>query len=117
MPGCQFSHFSRAHQIDSFALERTKNLLRQLHRDGGNRDTRPSHRGFRAHTLGYGEGAREQRLKTGVDCAESAGYGIRLFYLAENLRFANDHGIETRVHATTVTHRTPLLEFVELRVD
>ena len=50
--------------------------------------------GFGADFLGDGEGALEERFELSGDGADLAGDGVGLFDLAEDLRLADDHGVE-----------------------
>ena len=81
MAGGQFAHLTGADDEHVFALKRAEDFLRQFysHRRDGNR--RRSYFGFRAHSLGDGEGTCEELIELSAHGADRSGRCIRLFYL------------------------------------
>ena len=71
--------------------------------------------GFGADFLGDGEGALEEAVERGGDGADFAGDGVGLLDLAEDLRLADDHGVERAGDAEEVADGFALAELVEVR--
>ena len=95
----QFAHLPCANEIDVSSLKRPENLLCQLDRNRGNRYCRRSDGGFRPDSLGNSKSPRQQQIKLRMDCTHRACRCICLFHLAQNLRLAYHHGIQTCSHA------------------
>ena len=73
--------------------------------------------GLGADALGDGEGALEERLEGGGDGADFAGDGVGVFDLAEDLRLADDHGVERGGDAEEMADGFALAELVEVGLD
>ena len=103
--GGEFAHLAGAHDEYRLPFQRPENLLSQFHRDRRDRHRRRSHCRLAAHALGYGEGAAEKLVKLAADGSHGPGRRVSFLHLAQNLRFAHDHRIQTRSHAEHMPHR------------
>ena len=99
------------------AMQRSENLLGQFHRDRGDRDRRGTHCGLRAHPLGDGKGAGQQQIQLRVDGAHRPRGRIGFLHLAQNLRFADHHGVQAGGHAKQVADGILLAVFVEVGIE
>ena len=117
VPRRQFAHLSGADQVNVLALQRSENLLGQFDRDRGHRNGRRAYRGFRAHSLGYGESAGQQQIQLRVHRAYGARRRIGFLHLAENLRLADHHRIEARGDAEKMTNGFALAIFIKVRLE
>ena len=115
--GGEFAHLAGADDEDRLPFQRAENLFGEFDRDRGDRHRRRSDGGLGAHALGDGEGAAEELVELSANGAYGAGGGVGLFDLAENLGFADDHGIQARSHAEEMADGVFLAEFVEVRVE
>ena len=79
--------------------------------------------GFGTDFFGYGKGRLEETIElaaAGVragDCSDATGYGVGLFDLAEDLGFADNHGVEGRSDAEEMADSLALAELVEVGAD
>ena len=110
----QFAHLARADQVDALAFEVAEDLLGQIDRDRSDGNRRRGNGGLGAHSLGNRKGAREQRIELRVHRADGARGGVGFLHLAENLRLANHHRVQTGGNAKHVTHGVALAIFVEI---
>ena len=90
----EVGHLARADDEDGLAAQAAEDLAREIDGDRGDGDGRAADLGFGADALGNGEGALQERLERGGDGAGLARDGVRLLDLAEDLRLADDHGIQ-----------------------
>ena len=97
--------------------ERTEDLAGQIDGDGGDGDGIGADAGFGAGFFGGGKGALQQMLELAGDGAGGAGDGEGLFYLAENLRLADDHGVEAGGHAEEMADGVLIAVFVDVRSE
>jgi len=63
------------------------------------------------------KGALEQCVERAGDGADLAGDGVGLFDLAEDLRLADDHGIERTGDAEEMADGLTLVKLVEVRLE
>ena len=110
----QFAHLAGADKINCAAVQRTEDLFCELHGDGGHGNRRRAHGSFAAHALGNGKGARQQRIQMRVNGAHRACHGIGFLHLAEDLRLAHDHGIQTGSYAEEMANGLTFAEFVKV---
>ena len=115
--GGELGHLAGADEQDGLALQRAEDLAREIHRDRGDGDGGAADLRLGADALGYGEGALEQRIERGGDGADFARDGVGLLYLAEDLRLADDHGVERRRDAEEVADGFAVAELVQVRLD
>ncbi len=116
-------HLACAYDQHRFPGERAEDLARKLDGDRSDRDRRAADLSFGAHALGHGKCTLQQRVQSraegsrGFDGADFARDVPRLLHLAEDLRFANDHGIKRGRDAEEVADGFALAECVEMRLE
>ena len=98
-------------------LQRAENFFGQFDRDRRNRNRRGSDCSLAAHALGDGKGAAEKLIELSANRADRARGRVGFFYLAENLRFADDHRIQARGHAEEMPDRVFLAKFVQVGIQ
>jgi hypothetical protein len=113
----KLDHLAGPDEKHVLARDRRVDALRKLHRGRRHRNGARPDLGLCAHRLRD----RERPLKKLVqDEAERAG-GFRAFHrlleLAEDLRLAEHHRIETARHSKRVLHRLVLREMIEIRLE
>jgi hypothetical protein len=96
--GGEFAHLAGADDENILALQGSKDLFCQLHRNRGDGNRGRAHRSLAAYPFRHRERAGEEPIKLAADRAHGAGGGIGLLYLAKNLSFADHHRIQTRSH-------------------
>src|SRR5437867_558580 len=108
----KLTHFARADDHHDFARQGTKDLSRQL--DGRIADGNGRLRNARLtpDTLGNSESAAHQCAEVHADGAGIACDAVGFLHLAENLRLADHHRVETRRNAENVTDRIRVPEGV-----
>src|SRR6267154_1112255 len=82
------------------------------HRDDVGADS-----GVAAHLLRHRERALEEFVEERSECAGGLGDADRLLHLAQDLRFADHHGVEAGGDAERVPHRFAVREGVEIRLQ
>ncbi len=92
----------------------TEDLPRQAHGGEGHRHRAGADGGIGAHLLGHRKGMLEQTAQQAVHAAGLRGALVGAFHLTENLRFAEDHGIQAGGHAQDVAHRVGVLQVIEI---
>ena len=117
MTSGELGHLAGADQQDRLAVERAEDFAGEVDGDRGDGDGRAANLGFGADALGDGEGALQERLERGGDGADLAGDGVGLLDLAEDLRLADDHGVERGGDAEEMADGLALAELVEVRLD
>ena len=90
----ELGHLSGSDEEDGLAVERTEDFAGEVDGyrcdgDGAGADLRLAADFFR-----YGEGALQESVERACDCTYFAGDGVGLLDLAEDLRLADDHGVE-----------------------
>ena len=115
MAGCEFAHFSCADEEDGAAVERAEDFAGQFDGDRGDGDGVGADGGFGADALGCGEGGLEEMFELAGDGASGAGDGKSVFDLAENLRFADDHGVEAGGDAEEMANGLLIAVLVDVR--
>ena len=73
--------------------------------------------GFAAHAFCHREGALKQFVEQQPQRTGSLGRAHRLFELAQNLRLAHHHGIESARHAKRMLDRARLRQLVKIRLN
>jgi hypothetical protein len=86
---------------------------RQAHRRGGERHGVGADARLGAHALGGGKGGLEQLVERGAGAAGLLRDAIGVLQLAEDLRLAEHHGIETRGDAEGMRHGVLFLVHVQ----
>jgi len=113
----QIGHLARADDEDGLALQAAEDLAREVDGDGCDGDGRAADLGLGADALCDPEGALEERIERGGDGPDLARDGVGLLDLAEDLGFADDHGIERAGDAEEMADGLALAELVEVRLE
>ena len=98
MTGGEFAHLACADDEDGLVLEAAKDLLSHLNGSVSNRDRGAAQRGLPPHPLCYRQGLAHHFLER---AGQSPGFVRQLkgpLQLSEDLRFAQNHRIETGSH-------------------
>ena len=90
----ELAHFARADEEDGPALERAEDLAREIDGDRGDGDGVGADAVSVRRFFGGGKGALQQVLEWRRDGAGGARHGEGFLDLAENLRLADDHGVQ-----------------------
>ena len=113
----QFGHLARADDEDGLAAQAAEDLAGEVDGDGGDGDGGAADLGLGADALGDREGALEERFERGGDGADLAGDGVGLLDLAEDLRLADDHGVERAGDAEEMADGLAIAELVEVGLE
>ena len=113
--GGEFAHFAGADEEDGAALQRSEDLAGKFDRDRCDGDGVGADGGFSADTLGGGEGGLQQMFELAGDGAGSARDGEGFFDLAEDLRLADDHGVEAGGDAEEMADGLLIAMLVDVR--
>jgi len=100
----EFDHLAGADEQDLAVRKRAEDALGGAHRCRGHRHRLRADVGRRAHFLRDGEGALEQVVQQQPHAAGFAREPLGLLHLAEDLRLAEHHRIQTAGHAERVAH-------------
>ena len=111
----EFAHLAGADEEDGFAVERAEDFAREIDGDRGDGDGGAADLRLRADFFCGGEGGLQQRLKLGGDGADFAPGVVSILDLTENLRLADDHGIEAGGDAEEMTNGGDIMKLVEVR--
>jgi hypothetical protein len=93
-----------------------ENLLRQRHGGKADRDRTRSEAGLRPHALAGGERRVEQPVQQRAGGMDFSRSGVRVLHLPENLRLADDEGVEAGGNAEEVARRVEVQALVEVRL-
>ena len=115
VPRGDLAHFSGADEKNGAPFERAEDFAGEIDSDGCDGDGVGADAGFAARFFGGGKGALQQVLELAGDGPGGARHGKGLLDLAENLRLADDHGIEAGGHAEEMADGFLLAVFVEVR--
>ena len=115
--GGQFDRVAGADQQDRGLVERGEHALRQPHRGECHRDRVRADAGIGTGALGHREGLLEQAIQRGLQRALAACHLPGFLHLAEDLRLAQHHRIQTGGDAEQVPHRIALLVAVEVGIE
>ncbi len=96
---------------------RAEDLAGEIDGDGGDGDGVCADAGLGADALGDGEGSLEEGVERRGDGSDVAGDGVGLFDLAEDLRLADDHGVERAGDAEEMADGFAVAELVEVGLD
>ena len=113
----EFNHFTGADEQHALLGNARINAFRQPHRSGSHRHRARADVGFAAYGFGDRESALEQLVEHPAQRAGLFGRAHRTLELAENLRLAQHHRIQTAGHAKCMFHRTRLRQLVQIRLD
>ncbi|CUJ48692.1 Uncharacterised protein [Achromobacter xylosoxidans] len=115
--GAQLDHFARADEQRAGLVQVAEHAFGQAHRGGGHGHRLRADGGLRTDFLGHREGALEHLVQ---QRAERTGFASRahgVLHLADDLGFAQHHGIEPAGHAEGVAHGVVLLVAVQMRAQ
>ena len=117
MTGAQFDHFSRTDKQNRLLGDARINTPRQLHCCGCHRHCARANIGFAAHAFRYRKSTLEQLVEQQTHGAGAFGGTHCILELAEDLRLADHHGVQTAGNAKRVLDRAFLRQSVEERLD
>ena len=109
------AHFACADEKDGAALKRAEDFAGEIDGHGCDGDGVGADAGFAARFFCGGERALQQVIELRGDGSGGAGHGEGFFDLAENLRLADNHGIEARGHAEEMADGIFIAVLVEVR--
>ncbi len=110
----QFAHLARADQEHSSSVQRAEDLPRQVHCHRRNRNAVRADLGLGPHFFRRRKCALQQMLQLPAHCPGRSRHRKSFFYLAQNLRLAHHHRIETRRHPEKVPHGLLVAVLVEV---
>ena len=113
----EFGHLPRPNDHDALAGQRAEDLARQFDRRVTDRNRVFPDAGLGAHALGDAEGARQDGIEKAADRAVGFGCRVGALDLAQDLRLADHHGIETRRNPKQVMNRLLVGQVVKMRGD
>ena len=110
--GTQINHVARAHKQDIDLAQVFKQLTRQPHRRRRHADRVRADFGRAAHLLGDCKGALEHLAQGAAQGTSGLGGAYRIFELAQYLRLAQNHGVQSACHPKCVARSEPILQGV-----
>ena len=113
----EVGHLARADDEDGLAVQAAEDLAGEIDGDRCDGDRGAADLGLGADALGHREGALQERFQRGGDGAGLARDGVGLLDLAEDLRLADDHGVERAGDAEEMADGLALAELVEVRFE
>ena len=113
----ELAHLPRPDQQHRLALEALEDPPRQLHRRVGDRHREPPDLGLRPHALGRAERLAHQGVEHRARGARGLGEGEGVLHLPQDLRLAQDHGVEARRDAERVQRGLVAGRGVEQRLE
>ena len=111
----ELDHLAGADQEHALLGDRREDALGELDRRGGHRNRRAADVGLRAHVLRHRERALEKPVQHQSQRTRRLGAAHGLLHLAENLRLAEHHRIESAGDAKRMLHRVVLRQRVDVR--
>ena len=114
MSGGQLGHFSGAHQHGAVLVHVAENALGQLHGRIADGNGAGGNGGFCAHALGYGKGLVQQAVENDAHAVGGNGLAIGSLELAENLGFAQHHGVEAGGYGEQMAHGVEILVNIDI---
>ena len=102
---------------DGLAAQAAEDLAGEIDGDRCDGDGGAADLGLGADSLGHREGALQERFERRGDGAGLARDGVGLLDLAEDLRLADDHGVERAGDAEEMADGLALAELVEVRFE
>ena len=113
----EVGHLARADDEDGLAAQAAEYLAREIDGDRCDGDGGAADAGLGADALGDREGALEEWFERGGDGPGLTRDGVGLLDLAEDLRLADDHGVERAGDAEEMADGLALAELVEVRFE
>src|SRR5882672_4827777 len=110
----KLDHLARADQQHFLFGEARKYPAREPHRGGGHRDDVGADSGVAAYLLRYRKRALKEFVEERSERAGRLGDASRLLHLAQDLRFADHHGVEAGGDAERVAYGFAVGEGVEI---
>ena len=108
-------HVAGAHHERGVCAQVRIDATCQTDRCGGDRYRVLADAGFRPHPFGRGKGGLEQLIERGAGAAGFLSRAVRVLQLTQDLRLAEDHGIESRGDTEGVFDRPLFLVNVQTR--
>ena len=113
----ELAHLSGADHDHRAPVEIAEDLFRERNRGVADGDGAGAQSGFRPDALADGKGRVEQAVEQRTGGFGVLGGAVRLFDLAENLRFADDQRVESGRDAKEMAGRLDVRHFIEVRLD
>ena len=111
-------HLAGAHNEDALVVETLKNPRREIgDRDAGNTDAVAIERRFTGDAAARADCGLESAVRDGTDAADFVRHFVGLFHLRKNLRFAEDHAVETGGDAEQMANDVFAFERHQLAAD
>ena len=114
MGRCQVNHFASTDKQHLDVAQVFKQLAGQPHGGGGHADAVRADFGAGAHFLGDGKRALEQLVQRGAHGTGVFGGAHGVFHLAQNLRLAQHHGVESAGHPKGMARGLVVLQRVRM---
>ncbi len=109
----EFAHLAGADDDEPFFREVLEDLLREARGHRRYRDVLLAERGRGVDALRDGEGLLEQPVEDAARGARGLGGEVGVLHLPDDLRLAEDHGVQARRHAEEVADRVAPLVVIE----
>ena len=113
----EVGHLARADEQDGLAAQAAEDLAGEIDGDRCDGDGGAADLGLGADSLGHREGALQERFERRGDGAGLARDGVGLLDLTEDLRLADDHGVERAGDAEEMADGLALAKLVEVRFE
>ena len=113
----ELAHLAGAEDDDVAAVEVAEDLSREGDGRVADRDRARAEVGFRPHALADGEARVEEAIEQRAGGVGLPGGAVRLFDLAENLRFADDQRVEAGGDAEQMPRGFEIRDVVDVRLD
>jgi len=114
MAGGEFAHFAGADEEDAAAFEGSEDFAGEFDGGEGDGDGAFADGGFGADAFGDVEGAGENGIEILTEDALLFGQRPGFFQLAEDLGFADDHGVQRRSYAEEMANGVAIFEVIEV---
>lgn len=116
--GCaELDHFARTHEEDALVLEAAEETKRQAHSGGRETHGVGADGGGGADFLGNREGGLEKMVEHRAQAVCVTGHLLGLLHLADDLCFAEHHGVEAGGHSEGVLGGLFLRERIDVRLE
>ena len=101
----QLDHFAGTHKENGGVAQIFEQALRQAHTGGRHGHRMRANFRVAAHFLGHCEGALKQLVQVRAQGVGLLSYARGIFHLPQDLRLAQDHGVQARGHPKRMAHR------------
>ena len=117
MGGRELYHLAGADKQDADLAQVFEQLACEAHCGGGHADAVLADLGGAAHLLGDGKAALEQLIERAAERARGFGGANGVFHLAEDLCFAQHHGVKTAGNAKRMACGQAFFEQIGVRTQ